>query len=399
MLRISSSLLLSGIIVVLTMANSNAQTYSRNGMVVSANELASEVGSEVLKKGGSVIDATVATAFALSVVHPTAGNIGGGGFIVYMNSEGKTTSLDFREKAPLSATADMFLDENGALIEGKNHAGRNSTANHFGLKSVGVPGTVAGLYKAHQQYGKLPWSELVQPAIDLATNGFPMTWNLYSTGQFFKGNSPSVFLQNYFNDDSGKVTEFGEVWKQLELANTLTIIRDQGHDGFYKGKVAKSIAKYMKENGGLITTKDLEKYEAIERQTISTTYKDYTLYSMPPPSSGGVALIEMMNLMEQADMENIEYGSAQYVHLLAEVMRRAFADRAQYLGDPDFNNDMPLDNLTSKEFAKMRFPGIDMNKASPSDSTKYGQIYDGSSTTHLSVMDKEGNAVSMTYNP
>lgn len=366
-------------------------------MVVSANKLASEVGVEVLEKGGNVIDATVATAFALAVVHPTAGNIGGGGFIVYMNSQGEATTFDFREKAPMAATSTMFLDENGDIIEGKDHSGRNSTANHFGLKSVGVPGTVAGLYKSHQKYGKLPWAELVQPAIDLANNGFPMTWNLYSAGTFFKENSPSEFLRNYFNDDADKVTEFGKVWKQPELANTLTTIRDQGHDGFYKGKVAKKIAQYMKKNGGIITTKDLAKYEAIERTALASTYKDYTIYSMPPPSSGGIALIEMMNLVERADMNKVEYNSAQYVHLLAEVMRRAFADRAEFLGDPDFNPDMPLGKLTSKEFAEMRFPGIDMTKASVSDSSKYGQLYDGTNTTHFSIMDKEGNAVSMTY--
>lgn len=374
-----------------------AQTYSRNGMVVSANKLASVVGAEILKKGGNVIDATVATAFALAVVHPTAGNIGGGGFIVYMDANGQTTTFDFREKAPLAATPDMYLDENGEMIRGKNHAGRNSTANHFGLKSVGVPGTVAGLWKAHQKYGKLPWSELVQPAIDIATNGFPMTWSLYSTASFFKENSPLEFMQGYFDDESGNVTAMGALWKQPELANTLSIIRDEGHDGFYKGTVAKTIAKYMKANDGLITTKDLEKYEAIEREAVSATYKDFTIYSMPPPSSGGVALIEMMNLIEQADLAKIEMNSAQYVHLLAEVMRRAFADRAEHLGDPDFNPNMPLDNLMSKDFAKSRFANLDMSQASPSDSSKYGQLYDGTSTTHFSVMDKDGNAVSMTY--
>ena len=314
-----------------------------------------------------------------------------------MNADGETTTFDFREKAPLAATPDMYLDENGELVEGKNHNGSNSTANHFGLKSAGVPGTVAGLYMAHQKYGKLPWAELVQPAIDLASNGFPMTWNLYSRGQYFRENSPIEFLQNYFNDENGNVTDFGQSWKQLALANTLTIIRDQGHDGFYKGKVAKTIAKYMKQNDGLITTKDLAKYEAIERKPLSSTYRDFTIYSMPPPSSGGVALIEMMNLVEQADMEKIEYNSASYVHLLAEVMRRAFADRAEFLGDPDFNPEIPVEILISKDFARQRFPGINMTQASPSDSSKYGQLYDGTSTTHFSVMDSEGNAVSMTY--
>jgi len=397
MKRITSFVLLNVLLLSITAQNTFCQTYARHGMVVSANKLASQVGADVLKKGGTVIDATVATAFALAVVHPTAGNIGGGGFIVYMNADGTSTTFDFREKAPMAATPDMYLDSSGEMIKGKNHYGGNSTANHFGLKSVGVPGTVAGLYQAHQKYGKLPWAELVQPSIDLAQDGFPLTWTLYSTANYFKANSPVEFLQNYFDDENGKLTEFGGLWKQPELASTLTIIRDEGHDGFYKGKVAKTIAKYMKQNGGLITTKDLAKYQAVERPALSATYKDYTIYSMPPPSSGGVALIEMMNLIEQAEMEKIEYNSAQYVHLLAEVMRRAFADRAEYLGDPDFNPDMPVDKLISKELAKNRYPGIDMTKASPSDSTKYGQLYDGTSTTHFSVMDGEGNAVSMTY--
>lgn len=397
MKKLLKLLLVLALVLILMPVNSKAQTYARNGMVVSANKLASEVGTNILSKGGNVIDATVATAFALAVVHPSAGNIGGGGFIVYMDSQGTTTTYDFREKAPLAATPDMFLDEKGEIIRGVNHSGRKSTANHFGLKSVGVPGTVAGLYQAHQQYGQLPWAELVQPAIDLATNGFPMTWSLYNTAKRFEENSPVEFLQNYFNNEQGQVIEFGEIWKQPTLANTLISIRDHGHDGFYKGKVARVIEKYMKDNGGLITTKDLAEYKAIERKPIASTYKDYTIYSMPPPSSGGVALIEMMNLLERVDMKNLEYNSAEYVHLLTEVMRRAFADRAEFLGDPDFNPDMPIDRLISKQFAQQRFRGIDMNHASPSDSSRYGQLYDGASTTHFSVMDKDGNAVSMTY--
>ena len=187
------------------------------------------------------------------------------------------------------------------------------------------------------------------------------------------------------------------MWKQPELANTLTEIRDHGQDGFYKGVVAKEIVRFMKENGGLITLKDLERYTAIERKPIKGTFKGYDIYSMPPPSSGGVALIEMMNLMELANLDSIEFNSAAYVHLIAEAMRRAFADRAEHLGDSDFNLDTPLDKLTSKSFAKTRFENIDMTKASISDTTKFGQMYDGSSTTHFSVMDKEGNAVSLTY--
>jgi len=374
-----------------------AQTYAKNGMVVSSSEIASQVGVDIMKQGGNAIDASIATAFALAVTLPTAGNIGGGGFLVYMDATGNATTFDFREKAPLNATADMFLDKDGKLVKGKNHYGRNSTENHFGLKSVGVPGTVAGLYKAHQKHGSLPWATLVQPAVDLAKEGFVLTQDLYEDAVFFKENSGIPFLQNYFTNEQGDLVQFGEVWKQPELANTLIQIRDKGRDGFYKGEVAAEIENYMKANGGIITQKDLAKYEAIERKPIKGTYKDYEIYSMPPPSSGGIALVEMLNLMEQADLDAIAFNSAEYVHLVAEVMRRAFADRAEHLGDPDFNPDLPLKKLTSKEFAKKRFENIDMKMASKSDSSKFGQLYDGTSTTHFSVVDKSGNAVSLTY--
>lgn len=367
----------------------NAQSYGKNGMIVSDNIIASEIGVAILKKGGNAIDASVATAFALAVTHPQAGNIGGGGFMVYMNSKSEATCIDFREKAPLAASPSMFQDENGNLIKG---------SNHNGLKSVGVPGTVAGLFMAHQKYGSLPWADLVQPSIDIAEHGFPMTWALYDRALKIKKWNPSKDIMiNYFRNSEGKIVQPDELWKQQSLANTLKLIRDHGQDGFYKGEVAEEIVRYMKENGGIISKKDLEKYKAIERTALKGSYKDYEIYAMPPPSSGGVALIEMMNLMEQADLETIEFNSTAYVHLVAEVMRRAFADRAEHLGDPDFNLEMPLEKLTSKEFAKMRFRNIDKTKASQSDSSAFGQLYDGLNTTHLSVVDKEGNAVSLTY--
>lgn len=370
-------------------SSSFAQTYGKNGMVVSDNFIASEVGVEILKKGGNAIDASIATAFALAVTHPEAGNIGGGGFLVFMKESGEVTTFDFREKAPLAASPDMFQDKNGNLIP---------DSNSRGLKSVGVPGTVAGLYQAHQQYGKLPWSELVQPAIDLAKNGFTMTWGLYQAAVRVSAWDESFdILQKYFKNESGKVIEPGETWRQPALAHTLELIRDKGKDGFYKGEVAEEIEGYMKANGGIITKADLEKYTVVERKPVSTTFKEYEIYSMAPPSSGGVALIEMMNLMEQADISSIEFNSAPYVHLVAEAMRRAFADRAEYLGDPDFNPGMPVDNLISKEFAKKRFENIDLTKASISDSSQFGQLYGGDHTTHFSVVDKEGGAVSMTY--
>ena len=372
-----------------TNSKGTAQVYGQNGMVVSSNILASQVGIDILKKGGNAIDASVATAFALAVTHPKAGNIGGGGFLVFMNAAGEATTIDFREKAPIAASANMFLDSTSKLFKGINH---NS------LKTVGVPGTVAGLYMAHQKYGKLPWKELVQPSIDLAKNGFVMSWDLYEDALFLNEDAkPTDFMYSYFRNSNGEITKPGEVWKQPSLAKSLKLIRNKGHDGFYKGEIAHEIENYMKKNGGLITKTDLEKYSAIERKPIKGTYKEYEIYSMPPPSSGGVALVEMMNMLELVDLDSIEFNSTDYVHLIAEVMRRAIADRAEYLGDPDFNPDMPLDKLTSKAYAKKRYENIDMSKASVSDSSLYGHPYDGNNTTHFSVVDKEGNAVSLTY--
>ena len=372
-----------------TNSKGTAQVYGQNGMVVSSNILASQVGIDILKKGGNAIDASVATAFALAVTHPKAGNIGGGGFLVFMNAAGEATTIDFREKAPIAASANMFLDSTSKLFKGINH---NS------LKTVGVPGTVAGLYMAHQKYGKLPWKEIVQPSIDLAKNGFVMSWDLYEDALFLNEDAkPTDFMYSYFRNSNGEITKPGEVWKQPSLAKSLKLIRNKGHDGFYKGEIAHEIENYMKKNGGLITKTDLEKYTAIERKPIKGTYKEYEIYSMPPPSSGGVALVEMMNMLELVNLDSIEFNSTDYVHLIAEVMRRAFADRAEYLGDPDFNPDMPLDKLTSKAYAKKRFENIDMSKASVSDSSLYGHPYDGNNTTHFSVVDKEGNAVSLTY--
>lgn len=383
--------------VALACHNIHAQTYAKNGMVASSSGLASAVGVDILKKGGNAVDASVATAFALAVTHPSAGNIGGGGFLVFMDSTGFATTIDFREKAPLKATANMFLTEDGALPNGTNLYGEDSSINHVGLKSVGVPGTVAGLFLAHQKYGKLPWKELVQPAIDLAGHGFEFTWALFNDAMFFNENSEIQFLKDYFKHDNGELVKFGELWKQPELAKTLTAIRDHGRDGFYKGAVADEIVTYMQENGGIISKKDLEIYEAIERVPVKGRYKEYDIYSMPPPSSGGVALIEMMNMVELANLDSIQFNSTAYVHLMAEVMRRAFADRAEHLGDPDFNTNIPLDRLLSKEFAKKRFENIDMARSSPSDSTRFGHSYEGDNTTHFSVVDKEGSAVSLTY--
>lgn len=365
----------------------NSQVYHQNGMVVSEHHIASQVGAEILEQGGNAIDASIATAFALAVVFPQAGNIGGGGFLVFMNNEGFSTTIDFREKAPLAATPTMYLDENGDYI---------SMSNHNGLLSVGVPGTVAGLWMAHQKYGSLPWIDLVQPAIDLAENGVPLTFTLAQHAKRFE-TYPDEFMRDFFTNGTGIPLKMDEIWIQPELANTLKLIRDNGKDGFYSGEVAEKLANYMTENGGIITEEDLAKYEAVERNPVTGTYNDYDIISMGPPSSGGASIIQMMNMMELVNWEEIEFNSVDYVHILAESMRRAYADRAEFLGDPDFNPEIPLDRLTSKEHAENRFQHIDWNQASISDSSKFGQLYDGQSTTHLSIMDKNGNAVSLTY--
>lgn len=366
-----------------------AQTYAENGIVVSDHVIASQVGVDILKKGGNAVDAAIATAFALEVTHPEAGNIGGGGFMVYLNSSGDVTTFDFREKAPLAASPTMFLDENGKIKD---------NSNHRGLLAVGVPGTVAGLYQAHQKYGKLPWADLVKPSVELARKGFTMSWGLYNAAVRVSDRDPSEdIMKDYFRGKNGEIVKPGETWKQPALAKTLKLIQKHGRDGFYKGEVAQEIEDYMKANGGIITKADLEKYEAVEREPVKGTFNGYDIYSMPPPSSGGVALIEMMNLMEVANISEVEFNSTAYVHLVAEAMRRGFADRAEFLGDPDFNLNMPLDRLLSKSFAKSRFENLDMKKASISDPAQYGHPYGGDNTTHLSVVDKDGNAISMTY--
>lgn len=382
-------LVLFAFAVVLSTTPILSQTYATNGMVVSTSDIASQIGVDILEKGGNAIDASIATAFALAVTHPQAGNIGGGGFIVFMNSEGVSTTIDFREKAPLTATIDMFLGEDGEVKD---------NSNHEGALSIGVPGTVAGLYFAHQKYGSLSWEELVEPAVRLAVDGFPLNWMLKGQAErYAQVPDRYPFMASFFNNEDGEITEVGELWKQAELGHTLSLIRDHGEDGFYKGEVAKGIAKFMHEHGGIITEEDLAAYNAVERAPVTGTYKGYDIISMPPPSSGGVALIEMMNIMELADLESMEFNSTEYVHVVAEAMRRAYADRAEFLGDPDFNEDMPIDRLLSKEFAQNRFNNIDFEKASVSDSSKFGQIYDGTNTTHFSVLDKDGNAVSLTY--
>ena len=362
---------------------------AKNGIVSSASRLASEAGLEALKQGGNAVDAAVATAFALAVTWPSAGNIGGGGFLVYHGANGHATTFDFREKAAIAATESMYLGADGRVV---------NNSNHIGMLAVGVPGTVAGLYKAHQELGSLPWEDLVGPALEMAREGIPLTYSL-QTG-FVR--SASRFMQypssakKFFKSD-GSFYELGESWKQPDLAHTLELIQRNGKDGFYRGENAKRLADFMAANGGLITEEDLEQYEAIEREPIRGSYRGFDIISMPPPSSGGVALVEMLNILEDYDLSRMGHNSADYLHVLTETMRRAYADRAEHLGDPDFNDDMPLSRLLDKEYAAELRSSIDMERKSESQPSQFAQAYESEETTHFSVVDKDGNMVSLTY--
>ena len=364
---------------------------AKNGMVVSTSQLASKVGRDVLARGGNAIDASVATAFALAVTWPSAGNIGGGGFLIYHSANGKVTAIDFREKAPLAATEKMFLAKDGTLSD---------NSNHEGILSVGVPGTVAGLFKAHTQYGKLPWAQLLDPAVQLAGKGIKTTEGIYqsitSTTTSQRLRRDPAATQKFFQD--GRLPyRPGDLWRQPDLAATLKRIQQHGHDGFYRGETAQQLAKTMKQQGGLITAEDLARYEAVERTPIHGTYRGYDLFSMPPPSSGGVTLVEMLNMLEAFELQKMKHNSPAYLHLLTETMRRAFADRAKHLGDPDFNPEMPVEHLTSKSHAASLRQTIDLKKSSESDPASFSQPYESEETTHFCVVDGTGNAVSLTY--
>ncbi len=365
--------------------------YAKNGMVSSASRLASEVGVEALKRGGNAVDAAVATAFALAVTWPSAGNIGGGGFLVYHGADGEAAAFDFREKAPLAATERMYLGLDGNVVD---------NSNHFGPLAVGVPGTVAGLWQAHQRLGSLPWEELVEPAIELAREGIPITYSLQTgfsssfTANRFREYPSSA--AKFFRED-GSFYEMGDRWFQPDLAHTLTLIRDRGADGFYRGENAKRLADFMASIGGLITEEDLARYEAVEREPVRGTYRGHEIVSMPPPSSGGVALVQMLNILEGYDLAAMGHNSADYLHVLTEAMRRAYADRAEHLGDPDFNEGMPLERLTDKEYAAALRASIDMDSKSESDPRRFAGAYESEETTHFSVADRDGNMVSLTY--
>jgi gamma-glutamyltranspeptidase/glutathione hydrolase len=359
---------------------------SRNSMVVSQNALASQVGVSMLAAGGNAMDAAVATAFALAVVHPSAGNIGGGGFLVSLSARG-ATAYDFREVAPATASPTMFLrdGEYDPVLHHRSHL------------AVGVPGTVAGLHLAWKDHGQLPWAQLLEPAIALAREGVMVTDGLARSLRDVLPEMetyPASLAQ--FSHD-GQPYQAGDILKQEDLADTLERIANGGPRGFYEGKTAELIEKEMEKHGGLITREDLKAYRAVRRAPLRGTYQGIEIYTMPPPSSGGVVLLEVLNILEEYDLPGMGFGSAAYLHHLTEAMRRAFAERARYLGDPDFAKDMPVDRLISKEHAADLRRTIQPRRASVSSPSSFEWPVESTETTHVSVVDKDRNAVSLTY--
>ena len=369
------------------LSGASAPARARQGMVVTQDEIGSKVGFEVIRAGGNAIDATVATAFALAVTHPTAGNIGGGGFIVYRPASGQAVAYDFREKAPASASPDMWLRD------GKHDKERH----HFSHRAVGVPGTVAGLHLAWKEHGTKPWKELLQPAIRLARDGFEVSHGL---ARSLEGVLPQ--LRKYpasaaqFSKN-GVPYAPGEILRQPDLARSLERIAEHGPAGFYEGETARLIVEDMKANDGLITLADLKAYEAKRRPVVTGTYRGYGIIGMPPPSSGGIAVIQTLNILEGYDLAANGPGSARNLHLMAEAMRRVFADRARHVGDPDFNPELPLARLISKEHAAELRRTINPAKASKSASDRFEWPYESQETTHFSVVDAQRNAVALTY--
>jgi len=359
----------------------------RNGMVVSQNAIASQVGVEVLIAGGNAIDAAVATAFVLAVVHPAAGNIGGGGFLVYRPAGGPAIVYDFREKAPAGAAPTMFL-QNGQYSEERHHRGH---------VSVGVPGTVAGLHVAWKDSGRLPWKQLLSPAIALAREGFLVSDGLArSLEQVLPRLRPYPASLAQFSR-AGVPYEAGDLLQQPDLAKTLERIAERGTSGFYEGETARLIEKEMKANGGLITAEDLKGYMVYKRPPLSGTYRGYEVLTVPPPSGGGVSLLECLNVLEGYDLRSLGFGSADYVHLVAEALRRALADRARHLGDPEAVKDMPVGRLVSKEYAAQLRRTIRMDRASVSSPASFEWPAESKETTHFSVVDADRDSVALTY--
>ena len=363
----------------------NEGLIAKNGMVVSAREEASKIGIEILKLGGNAFDAMIATDLALAVSYQSAGNIGGGGFMVYRMANGETGALDYREKAPLTASKDMYLDDNGNIIKGMSVAG--------GM-SVGVPGTIAGIFEVHKKFGSLPIEQLFQPAINLANDGIVVTKKqsnrIKSHQNYFKlvNNEPILFLNEI---------KTGDTLKFPNLANTLTRIMDNGRDEFYKGRTANTLVDFINKNNGIISLKDMELYEAIWRDPIEFEYDNLKIISMSPPSSGGICLEQIMKMIEPYEIDKMGHNSLEYFKILVEAEKRSFADRAYFLGDPDFV-DIPKDQIVDTNYLLERMGNFSFNSPTPSSEISYGEIeiLESDETTHYSIVDQFGNAIAVT---
>lgn len=365
--------------------------YDAQGMVASQNEIASRVGAEILAKGGNAVDAAVAVGFALAVTTPRAGNIGGGGFmLLHLAESGETVAIDYREMAPPKATRDMFLDKDGKVDTDKAR---------FSHLSSGVPGTVAGLHLAQTQYGRMSWKDVLKPAIQLARDGIVVSYDLAENLRARRerlGNNEASRKAFYKSD--GQPYAPGELFRQKDLARTLQKIAEQGPDAFYRGEIAQLIVAEMERAGGLIDAEALAAYQPVIRKAVSGEYRGYEIVAMPPPSSGGIHVIQMLNILEHFPVARLGSGSADNIHLLAEVSRLAFADRSKHLGDPDYY-EVPSAWLTSKEYARQLAAGIDMQRARPSADVAPGvePAHESPDTTHFSVIDSDGNVVANTY--
>ena len=363
---------------------------AENGMVAAQERIAAQVGADILKAGGNAIDAAVAVGFALAVTHPQAGNLGGGGFMLISLAGGKKVAIDYRETAPAAASQNMFLDSNGNVDREKARYSR---------ASAGVPGTVAGLLHALEHYGTMSRDKVMAPAIKLAEDGFPVSYGLaYALAKASERLSADESTAAYFQHEYREPYKMGEILRQPDLTRTLIAIRNQGASGFYDGPVAGLIEAEMKKGGGLITRDDLKSYKPMEREPVRGTYQGYEIVSMPPPSSGGVHVIQMLNILEGYDLKKFGQDSADTIHRLVEAMRRAYADRAKFLGDPDFVQ-VPVAGLTNKAYAAELRKSINLEHATKSADVSAGKppSQEGDQTTHFSIMDKAGNAVANTY--
>lgn len=356
-----------------------------HAMVVSAREEASQVGVDLMKKGGNAFDAMVGTELALVVTFPFAGNIGGGGFMVYRMADGSVGGLDFREKAPMAAHKDMYLDSLGNVMP---------DMSTVGATAVGVPGTVAGLYEAQQKYGKLSWKEVLEPVIAMAKRGAVVTTNQAkrlegSRDKMLAVSGDSILFAQHF--------KAGDTIKYPQLAKTLQIIADQGKDGFYKGEIAQKLAAFVQEKGGYITEEDLAAYDAVWRKPVEFNYRDLKVISMSPPSSGGITMAQILKMMEPYKVSKFGHNKEKTIQLFTEASRRAFADRNYFLGDPDFT-DIPTDTLLDDGYLKQRMANFSFDKATKSSDVAHGniQVAESMETTHFSIVDSEGNAVSVT---